>query len=178
MIGGYAGKNRLSASAVEEGRLLVLKIPVERLRRAESWSVFWKFCVKLGKTGKQTYAMIKEAYGSDVFELFREGRGRVEVIFFFIDLESSTTTRTNSEFYVEVLTRPRKRIVRVRPANWRLRRDNARSHTAFRVLEYLASTMWQRRLIPHSPDFTPPDIPLFPRIKSSLKGKHYGSVGG
>uniref|UniRef100_A0A8B9QU22 Mos1 transposase HTH domain-containing protein n=1 Tax=Anas platyrhynchos TaxID=8839 RepID=A0A8B9QU22_ANAPL len=46
-----------------------------------------KFCVKLGKTGKETHDMIKEAYGdaamgrSGVFEwhkLFREGRERVE----------------------------------------------------------------------------------------------------
>uniref|UniRef100_A0A8C3CC15 Transposase n=1 Tax=Cairina moschata TaxID=8855 RepID=A0A8C3CC15_CAIMO len=46
-----------------------------------------KFCVKLGKMGKETHDMIKEAYGdaamgrSGVFEwhkLFREGRERVE----------------------------------------------------------------------------------------------------
>ena len=46
-----------------------------------------KFCVKLGKTGKETHDMIKEAYSdaamgrSGVFEwhkLFRDGRERVE----------------------------------------------------------------------------------------------------
>ncbi|XP_068526633.1 protein GVQW3-like [Anas acuta] len=46
-----------------------------------------KFCVKLGKTGKETHDMIKKVYGdaamgrSGVFEwhkLFREGRERVE----------------------------------------------------------------------------------------------------
>ncbi|GFX54397.1 protein GVQW3 [Trichonephila clavipes] len=45
-----------------------------------------KFCIKLGKTGKETHDMIKEAYGdaamriSCVFEwhkLFQEGRERV-----------------------------------------------------------------------------------------------------
>jgi histone-lysine N-methyltransferase SETMAR len=86
----------------------------------------------------------------------------------------------NAVFYVQVLTRLQKRIVRVRPAianNWRLHHDNAPSHTAFRVVEYLAqhkvATLPQP---PYSPDLAPPDFFLFPRIKSTLKGKHHGSV--
>uniref|UniRef100_A0A8C3BTD1 Transposase n=1 Tax=Cairina moschata TaxID=8855 RepID=A0A8C3BTD1_CAIMO len=86
----------------------------------------------------------------------------------------------NAVFYVEVLTRLRKRIARVRPAivnNWRLHHDNAPSHTAFRVVEYLAqqkvATLPQP---PYSPDLAPPDFFLFPRIKLMLKGKHHASV--
>ena len=29
---------------------------------------------------------------------------------------------------------------------------------------------------PYSPDLTPPDFFLFPRLKSSLKGHHFGTV--
>uniref|UniRef100_A0A8C3CED1 Transposase n=1 Tax=Cairina moschata TaxID=8855 RepID=A0A8C3CED1_CAIMO len=86
----------------------------------------------------------------------------------------------NAVFYVEILTRLRKRIAHVRPAivnNWRLHHDNAPSHTAFRVVEYLA----QHKVAmlpqpPYSSDLAPPDFFLFPRIKSTLKGKHHASV--
>nr|XP_038028842.1 peptidase inhibitor R3HDML-like [Anas platyrhynchos] len=105
-----------------------------------------KFCVKLGKTGKETHNMIKEAYGVAAM----------------------------------VFRRLRKRIARVRPAivnNWRLHHDNAPSHTAFRVVEYLAqhkvATLPQP---PYSPDLALPDFFLFPIIKSMLKGKHHASV--
>uniref|UniRef100_A0A8B9ZR44 Transposase n=1 Tax=Anas zonorhyncha TaxID=75864 RepID=A0A8B9ZR44_9AVES len=83
-------------------------------------------------------------------------------------------------FYVEVLTRLRKRIACVRPAivnNWQLHHDNVPGHTAFHVEEYLAqhkvATLPQP---PYSPDLAPPDFFLFPRIKSMLKGKHHASV--
>uniref|UniRef100_A0A8B9ZUC3 Transposase n=1 Tax=Anas zonorhyncha TaxID=75864 RepID=A0A8B9ZUC3_9AVES len=86
----------------------------------------------------------------------------------------------NAVFYVEVLTRLQKRNARVRPAivnNWRLHHDNAPSHTAFCVVEYLAqhkvATLPQP---PYSPDLAPPGFFLFPRIKSMLKGKHHASV--
>uniref|UniRef100_A0A493U176 Histone-lysine N-methyltransferase SETMAR n=3 Tax=Anas TaxID=8835 RepID=A0A493U176_ANAPP len=59
----------------------------------------------------------------------------------------------NAVFYMEVLTRLRKRIACVRP--------------------HKVATLPQP---PYSPDLAPPDFFLFPRIKSTLKGKHYTSV--
>lgn len=86
----------------------------------------------------------------------------------------------NAVFYLQVLERLRKRIVRVRPVianSWRLHHDNAPSHTAFRVVAYLAqhniATVPQP---PYSPDIAPPDFFLFPRLKTTLKGHHHGSV--
>uniref|UniRef100_A0A493T2K1 Histone-lysine N-methyltransferase SETMAR n=2 Tax=Anas TaxID=8835 RepID=A0A493T2K1_ANAPP len=75
---------------------------------------------------------------------------------------------------------PQKCIARVHPAivnNWRLHHDTAPSHTAFRVVGYLAqhkvATLPQP---PYSPDLAPPDFFLFLRIKLTLKGKHHASV--
>uniref|UniRef100_A0A8B9SR34 Histone-lysine N-methyltransferase SETMAR n=1 Tax=Anas platyrhynchos TaxID=8839 RepID=A0A8B9SR34_ANAPL len=86
----------------------------------------------------------------------------------------------NAVFYVEVLTKLRKHIAHVQPAivnNWRLHHDNAPSHTAFCVVEYLAqhkvATLPQP---PYSPNLAPPDVFLFPRIKLTLKGKHHASA--
>ena len=47
----------------------------------------------------------------------------------------------NKFYYREVLERPRKRVVRVRPSivdNWMLHYDNAPCHTAISVIECLA----------------------------------------
>lgn len=86
----------------------------------------------------------------------------------------------NAKFYVKVLERLRKRIVRVRPAianSWILHHDNAPCHTALRVGQFLAShNVAMLPQPPYSPDMSPPDFFLFPRLKSTLKGKHHGSV--
>uniref|UniRef100_A0A8B9VE04 Transposase n=2 Tax=Anas TaxID=8835 RepID=A0A8B9VE04_9AVES len=81
-------------------------------------------------------------------------------------------------FYVQVLKK--KCIARGHPAivnNWWLHHDNAPRHTVFRVVECLAqhkvATLPQP---PYSPDLAPPDFFLFPRIKSTLKGKHHALV--
>nr|XP_027310934.1 protein GVQW3-like [Anas platyrhynchos] len=61
--------------------------------------------------------------------------------------------------------------------NWQLHHDNARSHTAFRVVEYLAQHKVATLPQPsYSPNLALPDFFLFPRIKSTLKGKHHASV--
>ncbi|XP_068528923.1 histone-lysine N-methyltransferase SETMAR-like [Anas acuta] len=61
--------------------------------------------------------------------------------------------------------------------NWQLHHDNTPSHTAFRVVDYLA----QHKVAmlpqpPYSPNLAPPDFFLFLRIKSMLKGKHHPLV--
>ena len=71
-----------------------------------------KFCVALKKTGAETVAMLREAYGDNTMyqnmvyswhKMFREGREDAEIAI-----------------------------------TWRLHHDNAPSHTAFIVTEYLA----------------------------------------
>jgi len=86
----------------------------------------------------------------------------------------------NGLYYREVLKRLRDRIRRCRPDlkdGWILHHDNAPSHTALIVAEFLASigvaTMPQP---PYSPDLAPADFFLFPRIKTALKGKRWGTV--
>jgi len=86
----------------------------------------------------------------------------------------------NQQFYIEVLERLRKRIIRVRPeiANtWILYHDNAPCHRAFSVTQFL--TLKNITVLPqppYSPDMSPCDFFLFPRIKQVVKGTHFDSV--
>ena len=86
----------------------------------------------------------------------------------------------NQHFYRAVLERLRKRVARVRPDikdTWMLHHDNAPCHTALSVTEFLA-----RKSIPvvpqppYSPDLSPCDFFLFPRLKSKLKGHHFETL--
>jgi len=88
----------------------------------------------------------------------------------------------NAEFYKNVLDRLCKRIARVRPALWKdrsffLLHDNAPAHTAAIVTQFLA-----RKMVPvlnhppYSPDLSPPDYFLFPKLKMELKGHHFATV--
>ena len=72
------------------------------------------------------------------------------------------------------------RVARVRPeiANtWVLHYDNALSHASLLVREFLAKqTVVTLPQPPYSPDLASPISFLFPRLKSSLKGHHFGAV--
>ena len=84
------------------------------------------------------------------------------------------------KFYLQVLERLRNRVVRVRReiANtWFLHHDNAPSHTSFAVREFLAQH--NNITLPHpsySPDLAPCDFFLFPKLKTHLKGHHFGTA--
>lgn len=86
----------------------------------------------------------------------------------------------NAAFYLEVLKRLRNRVARVRPEianNWILHHDNAPSHGSMLVKEFLAKQMVPTLpQPPYSPDLAPADFFLFPRLKSHLKGHHFGTV--
>jgi len=86
----------------------------------------------------------------------------------------------NKHYYREVLERLRKRVHRVWPEiadTWMLHHDNAPCHTAISVNEFLAekgiSVVLQP---PYSPDLSPCDFFLFPKLKFHLKGCHLGTV--
>ena len=81
-----------------------------------------------------------------------------------------------------VLDRLLKRIRRVRTPKfqsneWFLLHDNAPSHSAAIVKKFLAN----RKVAvlhrpPYSPDLAPADYFLFPKLKFSLKGRHFQTV--
>ena len=85
----------------------------------------------------------------------------------------------NQTFYREVLERLRKRVARVRPGiarAWMLH-HNAPCPTAVSIHEFLA----EKRIpvVPQprfSPDLSPCDLFLFPRLKNQLKGRHFGTL--
>ena len=86
----------------------------------------------------------------------------------------------NTAFYVEVLKWLKKRVACVRPEitnTWVLHHDNAPSHASLLVREFLAKqTVAMLPQPPYSPDLAPPNFFLFPWLKSSLKGHHFGTV--
>jgi histone-lysine N-methyltransferase SETMAR len=76
------------------------------------------------------------------------------------------------------------RIRRVRPqfqerGSWFLFPDNARPHTAISIKQFSAKQgVPELNHPPYSPDLSPPDSFLFPKIKSTLKGRRYKDMEG
>ena len=61
--------------------------------------------------------------------------------------------------------------------DWVLQHDNAPAHTALSIREFLAKK--NIPLLPHlpyGPDLAPCDFYLFPKLKSKLKGHHFGTM--
>lgn len=85
----------------------------------------------------------------------------------------------NKDYYLTVLRRLRDAIRRKRPElwaekNWIFHHDNAPSHSAYIVCDYLAKH--ETRVIaqpPYSPDMAPCDFFLFPKLKYPLRGKRH-----
>jgi len=60
---------------------------------------------------------------------------------------------------------------------WFLHHDNAPSHTSFAVREFLAQhNITTLPHPPYNPDLAPCDFFLFPKLKTHLKGHHFGTV--
>ncbi|KAJ8937249.1 hypothetical protein NQ318_005563 [Aromia moschata] len=100
-----------------------------------------KFCVRLGKNATETFQMLQEAFKDDYISRSQSGRwhkafkeGRKEVV----DEHRETV---NAALYLEVLRRLKRRLVRVRADikdAVKLHHDNAPSHTAFIITNFLA----------------------------------------
>ena len=79
----------------------------------------------------------------------------------------------NHAFYKDVLERLRKRVQRVRrdiADDWVLQHDNAPANTTLSIREFLAKK--NIPVLPHppySPDLSPCDFYLFPKLKSSWR---------
>lgn len=88
----------------------------------------------------------------------------------------------NGEFYLSVLHRLWSRIVRVRPEypagkQLFLLHDNAPPHKTLKVREFLN----QKQICvidhpPYSPDLSPCDYFLFPKLKIAMKGAFYDDI--
>jgi len=88
----------------------------------------------------------------------------------------------NQEVYISVLRHMREALRRCRPdlwasGQWTLLHDNARPHTALSVSRFL--TKHNITVLPHpqySPDLSPCDFFLFPRLKKRLKGWRHENI--
>jgi len=88
----------------------------------------------------------------------------------------------NKQLYQEVLARLRDAVRRKRPElwenqTWMLRHDNAPVHASLLIRSYLAKH--QTSVVPHppySPDLTPADFFLFPKLKTTLKGRRFQTM--
>ncbi len=89
----------------------------------------------------------------------------------------------NAQIFVECLRRFRaamrcRRHVQFLRNSFILHADNASSHRARRTRRFLRQTRTRTLEHPaHSPDLAPSDFWLFPRLKSRLKGQHFGNLG-
>jgi hypothetical protein len=88
----------------------------------------------------------------------------------------------NAEFYKGITNHLLKRIQRVHPAafcsrDFFLLHDNVPTHKAASVCQFLTQknvkTLYH---CPYSPDLSPPDYFLFPKLKMKLKGLHFADV--
>jgi len=85
----------------------------------------------------------------------------------------------NKQLYQEFLARLRDAVRRKRPElwenqTWMLHHDNAPAHASLLIRSYLAK--YQTPVVPHppySPDLAPADFFLFPKLKTTLKGRRF-----
>lgn len=113
--------------------------------------------------------------GKVMLEVFFDSQGLIHHEFI---PEGRTVTK---ELYVEILRRLRDAVRRKRPEkwvenNWFLMHDNAPAHRAIIVKNFLARhNITALDHPPYSPDLSPPDYFLFPRLKSHLKGRRFNA---
>jgi histone-lysine N-methyltransferase SETMAR len=84
----------------------------------------------------------------------------------------------NQAYCVDLLKRLREVVSRKRPelwpSDWILHHDNAPAHRALSVKQFLAQkSITQMEHPPYSPDLASNDLWLFPKIKSTLKGRRF-----
>jgi transposase len=94
-------------------------------------------------------------------------------------LEQGRTVNQNC--YLEILTRLREAVRRRRPKRqpdaWILHHDNASAHDALDVREFVAKkSIMKLDYPPYSPDLTPCDLRLFPKLKTALKGHRFSDI--
>jgi hypothetical protein len=161
-----------------------------------------KFCQKLGKTATETYEMLHQAFGETVlsrsktFEWYSRFKNGHKSIKDDSHTGQPSMVRTNETVdYVnavihvsrlltirETVTTPLRCIRRKWPhkwssGTWLLHHNNVPCHAVLSVREFLAKhSIPMVPHLPYSPDLAPCDFFLFPRLKSTLKGKRFQDV--
>jgi histone-lysine N-methyltransferase SETMAR len=117
---------------------------------------------------------------------FQRSRIKTMLIIFFFDSQGvehkEFVPEGKTEFYKGVMDRLLKRIQRVRPSafcsrDFFLLHDNAPAHKAASVCQFLIpKSITTLYYPPYSPDLSPPDYFLFPKLKMKLKGLHFADV--
>ena len=87
----------------------------------------------------------------------------------------------NAEYYKGVLGRLISRLRRVRPALYRtcgfFLLHDVPAHWAAKIRQFLAQKQVATfNHLPYSPDFSPPDYFLFPKVKLQLKGARFDTI--
>jgi transposase len=88
----------------------------------------------------------------------------------------------NRWYYLEVLKHLRENVRRKRPQLWRnnswfLNHDNEPAHASLRIRDFLANT--KTTVLPqpsYSSDLAPADFFVFPKLKSTLKGRRFQTI--
>ena len=165
-----------------------------------------KFCIKLGETGIETFNKLKQAYGehalsrSQVFKWYKAfSEGRESIKDEPRSVRPSTSKTDNNVEIVRALMRSDRwltvRMIAIElnlnhttvhqilteeltiADNWMLHPDNAPTHTAISVIEFLAKKgIPVVPQPPYSPDLSPCVFFLFPKLNFHLKGRHFGTV--
>lgn len=145
-------------------------------------------------TGDETWIY---AYDPETAQQSREYRAKDEPkpkiprqsLTVFIDYRSvvhkeflPTGQTVNKEYYLGVMKHLRESIRKKRPELWRnnswfLHHDNAPSHTAIVIRQFLAKNQTNTvPQAPYSPDMAPCDFFLFSRLKKPLRGHRFDSI--
>ena len=86
------------------------------------------------------------------------------------------------EFYLDVMRRLREAVRKKQPAlwassRWMLHHDRAPTHTSNLMQQFLRKHgTVQVANPPYSPDMSPPDFFLFPKINNTLKGHRFEDI--
>jgi hypothetical protein len=149
--------------------------------------------VKLGVNASDTYVMLSEAYGGEAmkkssvfewFKRFKEGlenvtNENVEKVRNLVHSDRRLNVRSGAvqlNFGQRNSYRRRKRPEPL-PKGWILHHDNAPAHKALSVKQFLAQkSITETEHSSYSPDFSPNDFWLFPKIKSALKGRKFQDI--
>ena len=88
----------------------------------------------------------------------------------------------NKEYYLQVMRNLREAIRQKRPdlwknKNWLLQHNNSPAHTSLLLRKFLAKNNTLMMPQPsYSPDLTPCDFFLFPKLKRPMKGRRYATI--
>jgi hypothetical protein len=101
-------------------------------------------------------------HADDIFRFLRDSSK---------EFESPGIRENKKNILIELLERLRKRVMEIAD-DWLLHNDNAPGHIALSVRKFLGISP-PPHPHPASPDLSPCDFCLFPKLKSRVKGYHF-----